>query len=334
MKIIDKFKRTRQVFSVEIDRSISANLTGFQRLLVYLDFKKEQALFGIAFSNYFQYEFFWKNQKGRRKFSCDRETKRIYNICNPEKYRYLTGDKAAFNKKFDAYLGRKWLNAAACTQDEFCKFADGQDCFFVKPDDGECGIGAQIVYNDGNLNYTELYKTYQRENVILEEVIKQHPEMAEFNESSVNTIRVVTLRDAHEKIHVMAGVLRIGRKGEVADNFHHHGICASIDMETGIVYSVGIDHDHKRYVVHPDSGKPIVGFVVPYWKEIKETVIKAATELTELRYIGWDIAIKDDGKLVIIEGNSTPDTNVTQVADQIGKWDDYKLLIEQLEGLQ
>jgi len=328
MGIIQKLKRTREILNSEIDRSISKDLTAFQRLMVYIDVKKEMLFHGISFLNYFQFEFYWKNQRERRRFACKRETEFVYNKYNPEKFRYMTGDKASFNKRFNEYLGRKWLDVESSSYEEFVKFMDSMDRVFAKPGNGECGIGTEVVVNTGKLDYKALYEIYKEAQVMLEEVVVQHDALAEFNPSSVNTLRIMSLRDAHDDVHILACVLRMGRKGEVADNFNHRGICAAIDKDTGIVYSVGIDQNHNKYIVHPDSGKPIVGFVIPQWEEIKKLVVIVAKELKELRYVGWDITVTQDGRITIIEGNSMPGSTVTQIADQIGKWQDYKVVMD------
>lgn len=38
-----------------------------------------------------------------------------------------------------------------------------------------------------------------------------------------------------------------------------------------------------------------------------------------------------NGEVIMIEGNKSADHDVTQVADQVGKWSKYKPIIEELE---
>lgn len=45
---------------------------------------------------------------------------------------------------------------------------------------------------------------------------------------------------------------------------------------------------------------------IPFWEEVSEIVTKAHCLIPNLRYIGWDIAITDDGP-VIIEANHDAD---------------------------
>ena len=104
-----------------------------------------------------------------------------------------------------------------------------------------------------------------------------------------------------------------------------------IDSETGVIKTTGVDRDFKRYVVHPDSGKVIPGFKIPSWNNIVSAIKKAAHYVPTVRYVGWDIAVGKNGEVIMIEGNKSADHDVTQVADQVGKWSKYKPIIEELE---
>lgn len=330
---MNNLKKSLTRFNKRINETISPELPRWQRLLIYLDYRWEHLLHGTALPNYFEYEFYGRNQRGRRQFVCRREGRRIYRVCNPEKDRYLTGDKAVFNRRFSKYLNRRWLDTATCTYEEFCAFLDSMDAFFIKPAKSERGKGNAVVKSTDITDRAAAFQEYVRLQIVMEELIRQHAELAAFNSTSVNTLRVVTLRDSRETVHVMAGVLRIGAPGSVVDNFHNHGICAVIDVDTGIVRSMGLDYEHNYYVTHPGSDKPIVGFRVPYWDKVVELVKEVALLLPELRYIGWDISVGEQGELYVVEGNSTPDTDVTQAPEQVGKWAQYRTLIEELEKI-
>lgn len=85
------------------------------------------------------------------------------------------------------------------------------------------GKGA-AVFDTRNMNEDELLKIYRNlssSECIIEEVIKQNDELGEFNNTSVNTLRVVTLICSDNKTKIMAAVLRMGRDGKTVDNFHH-----------------------------------------------------------------------------------------------------------------
>ena len=203
---------------------------------------------------------------------------------------------------------------------------------FCKSPDGMFGKGINLVHLADVSNLDIFYDTCKKDKLLLEEVLEQNDELAAFNNSAVNTVRVVTLICADESVRIMAAVLRLSRKGKFADNFHHDGIASLIDVETGIVNTVGVDRKWNRYTVHPDSRKTIVGFQIPKWTEIMGTVKKAAKVHPEVRYIGWDVTVKNSGEIVLIEGNPGADPDVTQIEDQIGKWPLYEPLLLEIES--
>lgn len=76
--------------------------------------------------------------------------------------------------------------------------------------------------------------------------------------------------------------------------------------------------------MHPDSGEQIIGFKVPSWDKIVDLVISAAKVIPEVRYVGWDVAVDDDGNVQLIEGNYGADPDVTQMPCRIGAWPAFK----------
>lgn len=312
-------------------QAISSDLTFLQKMYIYVDFHVEAKLHGVQLIDYLQYNFYWKRKVERRKFICYGQFMEIVKKCNKKEFFLFFDNKPLFNEKFSEYIGRKWIDSTKCTYEQFCDFTSSINVFFAKPIDGMCGRGARIIEIKENTDLRECYDGLKAERCILEEIVHQHQSIAEFNESSVNTLRLITFVCADGEVKVMGAIFRMGRKGKVADNFHYHGIVAIVDVDTGIICTTGVDRDFKRYVVHPDSLKPIVGFIIPFWSEVLETVKKAAKVVPEVRYVGWDIAVGEDGQIIMIEGNKTPDQDVMQVPDQVGKWPIYKRLLAELD---
>ena len=61
---------------------------------------------------------------------------------------------------------------------------------------------------------------------------------------------------------------------------------------------------------------PIVGFQIPRWDEAKDFVRKAAQVVPSIRIIGWDVALSQDG-WVLIEANRAGEW-LTQEATHTG----------------
>lgn len=128
---------------------------------------------------------------------------------------------------------------------------------------------------------------------ILEELIRQVPETAQFHPHSVNTIRVATVRFP-EGVEVIAAFFRTGRGGNFVDNAGAGGVFGVIDLKTGKIVAVG-DEYGNQYTHHPDTKLPMVGFVIPHWEEAIERAKELATVVKGNRYAGWDLALTDKG---------------------------------------
>ena len=136
---------------------------------------------------------------------------------------------------------------------------------------------------------------------ILEEKIEQSSNLAQFNESSVNTVRAITFNTRHG-FKVPYCMIRTGRPGAFVDNSGAGGVQAEIDFESGKVISNGFDELGGKYDVHPASGTVFKGFELPDWEQLKDLIFSSAAEVPQIKFIGWDLAHTKDG-WVIVEGN-------------------------------
>lgn len=310
------------------------NLNVGQRLFVVFDSALERFLHGTNKVDYFQYGFYFKRRPAREQFVTIGKLRTFNHVCNDPEKAKIFSDKAEFARVFKDYIGRDVLDMKHTSLEEFKTFVGKHSKMFVKPQDGTYGRGVSIVECD-SLNAEELYKKFYGKNVLVEEVIVQHPLMAKFNNSSLNSIRIVTLVKADGKPVILPGsVIRIGRAGRIADNFHHNGLGAQIDNETGLICSVGIDKAGNKHIVHPDSKLTLLGFKIPLWNEIKECVCAAALVVPGVRYVGWDVAVTDDNRVVLIEGNDRADPDVGQMSDGIGKWPVFKKYMNEIKALK
>ena len=88
------------------------------------------------------------------------------------------------------------------------------------------------------------------------------------------------------------------------------------------------------YDRHPDSNLKFKGFQVPCWDKLVKAIEESGSLIPGIRHVGWDIAITKDGNIEFIEGNSMPNFDVTQAADQVGKLHLYEKYILELEALK
>ena len=124
----------------------------------------------------------------------------------------------------------------------------------------------------------------------------------ELSPSGLNTVRIIT-QLADDKVEYLGARLRISVNSPV-DNLAAGNLAAPIDMRTGTVNGPGIYSDitKSQKSVHPVTGKPIEGFVIPFWREVVDLAEKAALHTPQNKSVGWDIAVTSEGP-ELIEGN-------------------------------
>ncbi len=149
---------------------------------------------------------------------------------------------------------------------------------------------------------------------LLQEKIQQHEFLNELAPTTTNTIRVVTFLDRNNEVDIHFTILRLGRQGNMADNWDRGGISVAVDPTTGVL-GAGVlkpKYGGQWLEVHPDSKVRFTGRTLPYWQETVELCTKAAKVSPRLHSIGWDVALTPQGP-VLIEGNPDWDLPMVQV---------------------
>lgn len=319
---IEKIGRMRRDF-------IGDELGSVQKFIILADLAFSIIIFGCGITDYFQYRFYGRSYQDRKTFMVHRQRMWLVRRFNDRKDREIFDNKAAFNRKFSSFLGREWLEPAESALDQFTAFAFRMQKFMVKPIRGSHGIGVEVLRVSEIADLPALFEKLKTRCLIVEELIEQHEDLAKFNAQSVNTLRVVTLLGADGKVNLITANLRIGNGPDrFADNFHHNGIAALIDIKSGLVSTAGVDKNLNYFSDHPGSGKKIKGFKVPAWDRVVDTVCRAALVVPTVRYVGWDLAVGKDGQAILIEGNAAADPDISQMPDQAGKWPLYRRVLQ------
>lgn len=141
------------------------------------------------------------------------------------------------------------------------------------------------------------------EPLIFESTVRQTSQFARFNPSSVNTVRFMTALYPDGSAEVIATFIKIGRAGKCVDNAGSGGnVDVCVDVESGeIKYAVQYDGWRRITQIeqHPDSGMQLNGVIIDNWDSIKTEVIGFQQAFPWCKVAGWDIAITDDGPVVI-----------------------------------
>lgn len=287
--------------------------------------------YGAGYYDYVMFGFYDMNGKQRNTYLTRVRNKKVCELMNDYSFAEEFDDKLRFNERFAEYLHRDTLNGETCTEEEFSRFLQGKSCFFAKPNHGSCGQGVEKVKVSDFKNSSEILQ-YIRDKklVIIEEALRQHPDMAKLHPQSVNSIRIVTDLVDNE-VHIAYVMVKMGRGEGCCDNTGRGGILCRVDEGTGRICSVATDDYFNIFETHPDTGVRFQGYQLPMMKEAIELAKKAAHVIPQMRHVGWDVAITPDGP-AIIEGNEYPGTDLCQLAphypEKQGLWPYYKKLLK------
>lgn len=301
--------------SLEINKEKlgGGNLTPSKRKQIAKDMIYSLHRFGCEFNEYFAYEFYRLNTEARDSFICSKKRWPYYLYFNGSRNNPIFDDKNLTYETFSGFIHRDYCNVKSIEDKiKFDDFENRVQTYLIKPEGGSGGRGV-IIANHGDFTVEDLLNKYSK-GFMAEEIIVNHDELSEINPSSLNTIRVVTIRK-EKQTEIVYAFIRFGRKGSVVDNAFCGGIICDIDLKLGIVTSASTEAG-ERHIIHPDSKKPLLGLQIPFWQEVKETALKLADVLPATRYVGWDLAVTKAG-VVMIEANCKGEF-VNQIASARG----------------
>ena len=271
------------------------------------DYKEALKKHRVTYGEYmYKFEYWKLDDVQRDKFISCSEMQCINRKTVQPEVKSVFWNKILFLNKFSSFAQRQWLEVKKSSIEEFANMVCRFDCI-AKPIEGWRGRGITKigrVENDSNIK--DLFNECVKNNVLLEERIHACKEIEEYHPQSLNTIRVVTISNT-DRFVIFGAILRMGTGDSIIDNTHNGGVFASIDVKTGIIETDGLDSNGQTYITHPDSGKRIKGFKIPYWDKVVETCGQATKVLPQLIFAGWDVVVMEDGRIALIEGNHGPD---------------------------
>lgn len=269
------------------------------------DMMTEAKKYNVGFDEYVMYHFRERDFADRRTFVCTRERATYCERLNNPKNQMIFDDKGKTYEVFGKYFHRDLTEVVGWTEEStkaFETFVGKHPRFIIKPFNGGNGRGIKIVDSKDMGTFAQMCETLKKEypaGFVAEELIRQVAELSAAHPSSVNTLRVFTVR-FDDRVEFLPVAWRVGRGGACVDNGGSGGIFCVLD-DNGVVLST-CDEKGRTYDVHPDTKHPLVGFKVPKYKEALEFCKELAMVVPSNRYCGWDIALTDEG-WVMQEGN-------------------------------
>lgn len=162
---------------------------------------------------------------------------------------------------------------------------------------------------DKGENFASLLDEYNR-NFIVQEKVKQHPEMDRLNPTSLNTLRVLSYRQGME-VYILYVIARIGRMGQCIDNETAGGINADVDLTSGCIRDCAYGSPAERQIFRTDVGTELTGFPIPAFSETIQLAKELHMRMPYFNLIGWDFGVDEAGLPVMIEWNRAPDMSQT-----------------------
>lgn len=319
------FKRSKQIGFFRMLKEYKTYYNKFSELPFKMGFKADSEYKLFVLYNYIKITYFLWDESTEYilKFIPRRIQKYLLPKINPLDKKYIVVDKVEFYKRakqkklpipetyFYTKNGKVYSLEGETLYLEDFKYLDGV-VLFSKIVDGSAAVGAKkekFVFDIINLDE---YRIYQKALHTHKEILALSPTKA------LNCIKISSYLKKNGEIKIQLSFIKLGGENSIVDNIGGKsggGIAIPINHETGELKGVGYLEvgDKLRVSKIPSNNNKFEGFVVPYYNEAVDLVKKAHKEVFhELKHIGWDIGITDNGP-ILIEANSGADTFAAQM---------------------
>lgn len=197
--------------------------------------KLDTLAFGISKETYNGLNLAGKSKENLNSFIIDSDMRYLMTKYNISDKKEILDDKIKFANYFIDMYGRKfWDNSKGSDYNSFQRFLQElcSDEIIIKPVGGLAGKGIR-KYNIKSMSYKELYYTIEEMgNVIVEECIKQHKDLAAFGSGAVNTMRIVTIYE-NNQCNIIYALFRVGTRNDIVDNFSRGGLYITCKFRNG-----------------------------------------------------------------------------------------------------
>ncbi len=184
----------------------------------------------------------------------------------------------------------------------------------IKPQFGETGRNIVLAERTdrgvrvrSGTGFQELGDLVLTEKAVVQEVVRQDARMAAFAETSLNTVRVLTMLTGRGEVLIVSAALRAGVGGALIDNWSAGGIGVGIDVRDGRLRGPAYDKRSRAYPAHPTTGIVFAGRAVPEWDRLAAFAEDVQRAFPFYRLLGLDLALDQAGEPVLIEINGAAD---------------------------
>ena len=290
-KLATFFRQLKHLSMARLKLHINAvhEETGKNRFLIFCDMVWCEVRYGIGYLDYHVFGFAERHGAVRKTYMTAVQNQALTRQMNDPAYFYQLNDKIEFDTIFADLLKRRFLDLRKTDAAGLRDFCAGTEAIFCKPA-GLCGgEGIQRLVTADIQDYDKLYQQLvQGGQLLIEEPIRQHPDMCKLCPDSVNTVRIVTLV-TEQGAQMVYALVRMGMGGVCVDNVSSGGMYAPVNEKGQLYRPAFCDKTGKYYERHPVTGTEIVGFQIPLFDQALALCRTASRRVeAHLKYIGWD----------------------------------------------
>lgn len=222
-------------------------------------------------------------------------------------------------------INHKIINISSCHK-EFADLGQFEDSdYFVKNVNKESGEGVfnftikkgDIIAGNCTCSTKEFFNNLKEGIWVIQKKYTSHSKIRSINDSALNTTRIYTIMSTSGPVY-FGGYQAFATNGARIDSWSHGSVYVGIDAEKDTLGEFGITSlsDKRPGIMfeHPDSLIKFKDYEIPHLKDSVELCLKAHNLFYCNFFIGWDVAITDEGPL-IVEANEFPGINVLQCFD-------------------
>ncbi len=147
---------------------------------------------------------------------------------------------------------------------------------------------------------------------LIQKRILQHPQYSRFNETSVNTEKIISFL-YKGNVHILTSILRVGAPGACTDTASGgRGFTIGI-KENGQLNDVGFNIFGEKFYKNA-AGELLSSIRLGAHQDICEIIKRAHVALPRFGIISWDFAVDASGEPILIEYNlNYPDVLIYQI---------------------
>jgi hypothetical protein len=183
------------------------------------------------------------------------------------------------------------------------KVMNTEECFIKKATESHGGKGVYYFNSKENSkeDFMNIINSFSSD-LVIQEGLKQSPTLALLNNTSVNTVRLISMLNKDGNVKIYSAIVRMGINGSKVDNASSGGITCGI-TPSGRLKPFAYSAKGVKFLVHPSSHQHFEEVIIPKFDEIKKMVIMLHPRLPHFRLVSWDIAIDETDSPVLIEAN-------------------------------